>query len=297
MRCTPHALRRSSMKSATSSVTHVILSVSHEPGHGKRGHMKIAVLGTGTMGAPMARHLVAAGCDVNAWNPTRAKAEAAEAADGVDAVLTMAPDGAAVEQTMFGEGGVADAMPDGAVWLQMSTVGVASADRLGELAEERAVAYVDAPVGGSKAAAEDGKLIVLASGRDSTRKRADSAFQPIAAKTVWVGEAGAGSRMKLVFNNWAFGIVEAVAESITLAEGLAIDPRDFLRVVDGTHLDTPYLHLKGEMMIEGRFDPAFKLALARKDAHLIVDAARAAGLELALAETVQEQFDDALERG
>jgi len=269
--------------------------------------MKIAVLGTGTMGAPMARHLVAAGYDVNAWNPTRAKAEAvegvsvadtaAEAADVVDADLTMAPDGAAVEQTMFGEGGVADAMPDGAVWLQMSTVGVASADRLGELAEERAVAYVDAPVGGSKAAAEDGKLIVLASGRESTRKRADSAFQPIAAKTVWVGEAGAGSRMKLVFNNWAFGIVEAVAASVALAEALDLDPRDFLKVVEGTHLDTPYLQLKGSMMVERRFDPAFKLALARKDAHLIVDAARAAGLELALAETVQEQFDDALERG
>src|SRR2546430_345585 len=114
MRCTPHARRRSSMKSATSSATGVILPVSGELSHGKRGHMKIAVLGTGTMGAPMARHLAAAGYEVRAWNPTRAKAEAvegatvadtpAEAADGVDAVLTMAPDGAAVEQTMFGEG-------------------------------------------------------------------------------------------------------------------------------------------------------------------------------------------------
>jgi 3-hydroxyisobutyrate dehydrogenase len=269
--------------------------------------MEIAVLGTGTMGAPMARHLAAAGYDVRAWNPTRAKAEAvegvtvadtaAEAADGVDAVLTMAPDGAAVEETMFGEGGVADAMPDGAIWLQMSTVGVASADRLGELAKERGVAYVDAPVGGSKAAAEDGKLIVLASGPESARKRADSVFQPLAAKTMWVGEAGAGSRMKLVFNNWVFGIVEAVAESIALAEALDLDPRDFLKVVEGTQLDTPYVQLKGGMMIERRFEPAFKLALARKDAHLIVDAARAAELELGLAEAVQAHFDEAMERG
>ena len=129
------------------------------------------------------------------------------------------------------------------------------------------------------------------------RKRADSVFQPIAAKTIWVGEAGAGSRLKLVFNNWVFAIVEAVAESIALAEALDLDPRDFLKVVEGTHLDTPYLQLKGEMMVERRFDPAFKLALARKDAHLIVDAARDAGLELGLSETVQEHFDEAMERG
>jgi len=267
----------------------------------------IAVLGTGTMGAPMARNLAAAGLVVRAWNPTRAKAEAvegatvadtpAEAAAGADAVLTMAPDGPAVEETMFGAGGVAAAMADEAVWLQMSTVGVAAADRLGELAAERGVVYVDAPVGGSKAAAEEGELIVLASGPDEARPRADAVFAPIAGKTVWVGEAGAGSRMKLVFNNWAFGIVEAVAESITLAEGLAIDPRDFLRVVDGTHLDTPYLHLKGEMMIEGHFEPAFKLALARKDANLIVEAARDAGLELALSEAVSAHFDRAIELG
>jgi 3-hydroxyisobutyrate dehydrogenase len=267
----------------------------------------IAVLGTGTMGAPMARHLAAAGFEVRAWNPTRSKAEAvegatvadtpAEAAAGADAVLTMAPDGAAVEQTMFGEGGVADALDDGALWLQMSTVGVAAADRLGELAKERGIAYVDAPVGGSKAAAEDGKLIVLASGREAVRKRADSFFQPLAGKTIWVGEAGAGSRMKLVFNNWVFGIVEAVAESVTFAEALDLDPRDFLKVVEGTHLDTPYLQLKGEMMAERRFDPAFRLALARKDAHLIVDAARDARVELPLSETVQEHFDEAMERG
>src|SRR5438445_3020976 len=198
---------------------------------------------------------------------------------------------------MVGEGGVADAMPEGAVWLQMSTVGVASADRLGELAEQREVAYVDAPVGGSKAAAEDGTLIVLASGPESVRKRADSVFQPIAAKTMWVGEAGAGSRMKLVFNNWAFGIVEAAAESVALAEALDLDPRDFLKVVEGTHLDMPYLQLKGGMMVERRFDPAFKVALARKDAHLIVEAARGAELELALSEAVQAHYDEAMERG
>jgi 3-hydroxyisobutyrate dehydrogenase len=267
----------------------------------------IAVLGTGTMGAPMARHLLKAGFAVRAWNPTRAKAEAidgvevfdtpAEAAAGADAVLTMAPDGAAVEETMFGGGGVAAALGRDAVWFQTSTVGVAAADRFADLARERGIVYIDAPVGGSKAAAEDGKLIVLASGAEEVRPLCEPVFETFAAKIVWVGEAGAGSRMKLVFNNWVFGIMEAVAESVALAEGLGVDPLDFLHVVEGTHLDTPYLQMKGRMIAERSFEPAFKLALARKDAQLIVEAARAAGLELAVSEAVLEHFGRAIELG
>jgi 3-hydroxyisobutyrate dehydrogenase len=103
--------------------------------------------------------------------------------------------------------------------------------------------------------------------------------------------------MKLVFNNWVFALVESVAESIELARGLGVDAGDFLRVVDGTHLDTPYLQLKGRMIIEQSFEPAFKLALARKDAHLIADAMRASGLSLPVTTTVLEHFDRAAELG
>src|SRR5438128_136755 len=145
--------------------------------------MKVAVLGTGIMGAPMARNLVRAGNDVTVWNRTRAKAEAVEGARVADSpkeavaaaevALTMLADGNAVEQTMRD---ALTALPREAVWIQSSTVGVGATERLQELAAEHGVAFVDAPVLGTKKPAEDGSLVVLASGPEDVRERVQPVF-------------------------------------------------------------------------------------------------------------------------
>src|SRR5689334_16861511 len=167
-------------------------------------------------------------------------------------------------------------LAEGAVWLQQSTVGVAGAERLAKLAEELGVTYVDAPVLGTKKPAEDGALVVLASGPEEARERVDPVLEAIGSKTLWVGEAGAGSRLKLAANAWVFTVVEGVAESLALTRDLGLDPALFLQAVEGGALDAPYVQLKGKAMLEESFEPAFGLAGALKDTELILEAARGA---------------------
>jgi 3-hydroxyisobutyrate dehydrogenase len=270
--------------------------------------LRVAVLGTGIMGAPMARNLARAGLDVRAWNRTRARAEplagdgvavhdeAAEAVAGADLVLTVLSAGDAVRSTMHDEGAL-EAMGDAAVWIQSSTVGLEAAEEFAALARGRGVTYVDAPVLGTRQPAEEGKLTVLASGPESARGACAPVFDAIGARTVWLGEAGAGSRMKLVVNAWLLALVEGLAESIVLADGLAVDPAQFLDIIDGGPMGPPYAKLKGTMMIEESFEPAFSLALAAKDARLVSQAAESAGVDLPLPRLVAEHMRQVVEAG
>jgi 3-hydroxyisobutyrate dehydrogenase len=267
--------------------------------------MRVAFLGTGIMGAPMARNVRAAGHEVSAWNRSREKAEplaqdgvavagsVAEAVAGADVVVTMLADAQAVEAV------VAEALGalDGAVLAQMSTIGLAATDRLAERAEAAGVAFVDAPVSGTRQPAEEGKLVVLASGPEAVRERVDPVFDAVGARTVWLGEAGSAQRLKLVLNTWLLGLTEALAESIALAEALGVDPRTFLETIDGAPVGAPYAQLKGPMMIDGEFPPAFPLALAAKDAGLALEAAEAAGLRLGALAAVREQMLRAADAG
>src|SRR5215207_9730666 len=172
----------------------------------------VAVLGTGIMGAAMARNLLWVGMEVRAWNRTREKAEPL-AEDGAKVTDTPA-EAAAVEEAVGGN--VLPALVEDGVWLQMSTVGTEWSDRLEKLAAERGVAYVDAPVLGTKQPAEQGALIVLASGPEEVRERSQPVFDAVGSKTLWLGPAGAGSRLKLVVNNWIVGLIGALAETTAL---------------------------------------------------------------------------------
>lgn len=238
----------------------------------------VAVLGTGIMGLPMAMNLHAAGLKVRAWNRTPEKArplaghgaEIADsperAAEGADFVLTMLADGPAVE-------GVADVvLSSGAVWIQSSTIGAEWADRFADAAGKAGVAYVDAPVLGTKQPAEEGKLVVLASGPEDLRERCAPVFDAIGARTLWVGPAGTASRLKLVANAWVLALTNATAESIALAEALGLDPRLFLEAISGGSLDVPYAHLKGGAMISREFPLSFATRHAAKDARLVLEA-------------------------
>jgi 3-hydroxyisobutyrate dehydrogenase len=259
----------------------------------------VAVLGTGTMGAAMARNIAAAGMDVRVWNRSRERAEETgldvadsptEAVEGADVMLTMLSDGDAVEEV------AREALGD-AVWLQMSTVGIAANERLAALAEERGVAFVDAPVSGTKKPAEDGELVVVASGPKEARQQVKPIFEAVGSKTVELGEAGEGQRFKLVLNAWLAGMLDALAETIAFAEAIDIDPGQFLAAIDGAPVGAPYAQLKGKMMIEREFPASFKLSLMRKDAGLVLEAAERHGFEADLTDTVARVFDRAIDAG
>jgi 3-hydroxyisobutyrate dehydrogenase len=263
----------------------------------------VAFLGAGIMGAPMAANAADAGLDVTLWNRTREKAEAIDgvsvadtpeqAVDGADLVVTMLTDGDAVDEVARQFLG---AVKGDAVWLQMSTVGITATDRLVELAGEHDVTFVDAPVLGTKEPAEQGNLVVLAGGPADAIEKARPLFDAVGSKVVELG-VGEATRLKLVLNNWVVTVVEGTAETIALAERLGLDPQRFLSSIEGGALDSPYVQMKGKMMIEREFPPSFPLALARKDARLVMEAAAETGGEAPLAQLVDEQFTRAIDLG
>jgi 3-hydroxyisobutyrate dehydrogenase len=201
-----------------------------------------------------------------------------------DAVLSVA-----------GEGGALAAMDDDAIWEQMSTIGLDGTERAQAMAAERGVAFADTPVLGTRQPAEQGALTVLASGPDDVLDRLEPLWEPIASRVERLGPAGAGTRTKLVLNMWLLALVEGLAETIALAERLGVDPRVFLRVIEGGPLDSAYAQMKGKAMIERRFPPAFPLRLAAKDASLVREAARREGLELPLPTVIEGQMRRAAE--
>ena len=253
------------------------------------------------MGAPMARHIAAAGHEVTAWNRTRSKAEGIEgvrvadtpaaAAGGADALLTMLTDGDAVADAVDG------VLRPGLLWLQMSTVGIAATERLQALAADAGATYVDAPVLGTKAPAEQGKLTVLASGPADALERARPVFEAVAARVMELGEAGEGTKLKLVANNWVVSLMEGIAETIAFAEAIGVDPRNFLEAIDGGPLNAGYAQLKGKMIIDRDFSPSAPLSVMLKDTGLIREAAARAGTTIPLADLIERQFGRAVDAG
>ena len=258
----------------------------------------VAVLGTGTMGTPLARRLLDAGFSVRVWNRTAARAQPlgadgaivtktpAEAADGAAVVLTMLSDGDAVQHAMLGPAGALGAMRPEAIWLQMSTIGPRWTDRFTAVAAKHGVELVDAPVSGSDGAARAGELIVLASGSDRVQERVQPLLDAVGRRTLWLGPAGAGSRLKLVVNNWLVCLVEAAAETLTLADGLDVDRQLFLDAIADGPLAAQYVLTKSSAASEGDLAPGFPLRHALKDVSLTLTAASAAEIDLPLTATL-----------
>jgi 3-hydroxyisobutyrate dehydrogenase len=260
----------------------------------------VAVLGAGSaMGLGMARNIARAGIRVRGWNRTTDKARpiaddgaevldtAREAVEGADVILTMLADADAVIGAL--EDAAQGAGSD-TVWLQMSTIGEAGIEQCAEVAEQHGLTLIDAPVLGTKQPAEEGKLVVLASGPEAARERVQPIFDAVGQKTIWVGEAGSGTRLKMVANSWVLTVVEGVAETFALAEGLGVDPNLMLEAIEGGALDLPYLRLKGKAIMERNFEPSFRLALAAKDARLIEESAERHGIDLPLFSTIRRRL-------
>ena len=247
---------------------------------------KLAVLGLGTMGRGMAGSALRNGISTVVWNlePDRARqmadqgaevaSSAAEAVKGVDMVITMVTDTEAVTSIAL-DLGMLEALPPGAVWAQMSTIGVEGTAKVSSIVEkERSdVLFLDAPVSGSKVPAEQGKLVIFASGSEQARPIVQPVFDAIGQRTVWLGPIGAGSRMKLVNNTLLAFSAEGVANSLALARRLGLDVRRVLDAFEGGPLISPWSAGKMQRIAGNEYSPEFPLALALKDVHLALEEA------------------------
>jgi 3-hydroxyisobutyrate dehydrogenase len=269
----------------------------------------IAFLGAGQMGTPMASRLLSAGFNVQVWNRTKNRLKGlielgaveaptpARAASGADVIITMLTDGATVENVMAGAEGAFTGSKRGTVWLQMGTIGVKWTDRLQQLAAESGALLVDAPVSGSVVPASSGQLIVLASGPSEARPLADMVFDVLGHHTFWLGDAGAGSRAKLVLNNWLVDLVEMVAETLRVTEALGLDPEVIVDILADAPTGSPYAVAKARTMIDGDFTANFALKHAWKDAGLALDAARGVHEELPLTASLMSTWQRAMDDG
>lgn len=266
----------------------------------------VALLGVGTMGHGMAGCLLEAGLPLRVWNRSPGHTDdlkdqgatvadsPEQAVDGADIVVTMLFDTDAVTEVMEQAG---PGLGAETLWIQTSTVGLEGAQRLAEVAGELGVTYVDAPVLGTKKPAEDGALVVLASGPEEVHERCAPVFEAIGSRTMWVGEAGHGSRLKLVVNAWIATVLEGVAESINLARALDLDPQLFLDAVSGGALDAPYVQVKGTAMITGDYTPSFGVDGIAKDASLIEAAAKAVGARMEFTEIARQHLEEVSKAG
>lgn len=265
----------------------------------------VAVLGTGAMGAGMARCLLRAGFGVTVWNRTRSRAEPLADDGAVVAASATAAVGDAqvVISMLFDEDAlravVEDVLPHlhgTPVWVQSGTIGPAGTARIGQVLGD-AVELVDAPVLGTRKPAEDGALTVLAAGAASTLDRLAPVWSAIASRTVVVGDRpGPASALKLAVNAWIATITAATAQSLAIADALAVDPSLFLRAIHGAAVDTPYAQLKGTAMLERSFDPQFTVDGVRKDVGLMLEAT-AGAVPDELLTAVQTLFARAAEDG
>jgi 3-hydroxyisobutyrate dehydrogenase len=270
-------------------------------------HERVAVLGIGTMGHGMAVSALRAGIPTIVWNrqpgPTRDLAElgaevaesAADAARRAAIVVTMVTDADAVV-SIAGDQGMLAALSPGAVWVQMSTIGVAGIERVAALVDDQRpdVTLVDAPVSGSKEPAERGQLTIFASGPDEVRSRVTTLFDALGQRTIWVGAVGAGSRVKIVNNTWlAFG-AEGVAASVALARRLGLETETLVDVLGGGPLMSPWQAAKLQRIAKDDFSAQFALSLALKDVLL---ALQAAGNRLAVLACLADEWQQVVDRG
>ncbi|GGZ37034.1 NAD(P)-dependent oxidoreductase [Streptomyces poonensis] len=272
--------------------------------------LTVSVLGTGIMGAAMARNLARAGHAVRVWNRSRDKAEPlaadgvrvagtpAEAVEDADVVLTMLYDGPAALDVMRQ---AAPALRPGTAWVQSTTAGTEAIVDLAAFAREHGLVFYDAPVLGTREPAEAGQLLVLAAGPEEGRKAVRPVFDAVGARTVWTGEdgaAGSATRLKLVANSWVLAATAATGEVLALARALGVDPRHFFDAIAGGPLDMGYLRAKSGLVLEDRLTPPqFAVATAAKDARLIVEAGEENGVRLDVAAATAERMERAAAQG
>lgn len=266
---------------------------------------KVAFLGLGMMGTPMAHRLIDAGNDVTVWDRTPSHADTfadvagiatapGEAAGGAEFVITMLATPQALEDVLFGPGGVASVIRDGQTWVDMSTVGpaefLAAAARL-----PRGVARVDAPVRGSVPEATDGRLHIFVGCEDGLYGRVESLLSTLGDVHL-AGGPGSGAAMKLVVNLALVAAMVTFGEALALANAFGLDQDTVMDVLSESPIGG-IVKAKRANVQSGQYPASFKLELATKDMALVEQAARAAGLSLAEAEAVHQWMEAAIGQG
>lgn len=271
--------------------------------------MKLGFVGLGIMGSAMAANLVKAGFDVTVWNRTPGKcaplaAEGAKIADSpravaaaVDIVFAMMATPAAVKAVRDGSDGIIAGLQPGTGYVDMSTIDAETSLDSARLARERGALFLEAPVAGSRKPAEDGLLTIMAAGDQALYDRALPALERMGKKLLFLGEEGAGARMKLANNLIMGGMMAAFAEGMALAARSGLDLGQLLEVLDAGALANPMFRLKGAAVAANdSFPAAFPLKHMQKDLRLALRLAEQIGLPLFTTATVNELFKEALSR-
>ena len=272
---------------------------------------KVAFLGLGIMGRPMAANLARGGFEVVAWNRTREKAErlAAEedrvsvadtpaaAAGETGIVISMVPDTPEVEAVLLGADGAAEGLPAGGLAIDMSTISPTASRAVGERLGERGVSFLDAPVTGSRPKAEDGTLTIMAGGEEEAFRRALPFFEAMGSLVLHVGPQGHGSMVKLINNTLAAVNAAALAEGLAVARAAEVDTDKVLEVLGAGSGDSAMRELKAEPMLQGDFDPLFKLGHMLKDVDYFLEEAGSLGGLPQVAASAREAYAEAGSEG
>lgn len=269
--------------------------------------MKIGLVGLGHMGRPMAARLAAAGFPLTVWNRTPGRAVAAgatvamspqELAAASDVVITMLADGAAVRAVLSGPDGVLAAARPGTIVIDMSTIGPQAARDLAAEAATQDVVFLDAPVSGSVALAEQGTLTAMVGGPPDAVERVRPVLATLTKAQFHLGPAGAGAAMKLAVNILIAASNQAIAEALTLAESAGLRRADAYDVLAASAVASPFVSYKREAYLHPDTAPvAFTAALMRKDLDLALSVAAPAGLALPVAGAARDYLDAACAAG
>jgi 3-hydroxyisobutyrate dehydrogenase-like beta-hydroxyacid dehydrogenase len=271
----------------------------------RRTEMRVAFLGLGIMGQPMATNLVRAGHEVTIWNRTSGKqvegarvaASPAEAAQGAEVVWMAVSDTAAAESVLFGENGVEQSLTEGMIIADSSTISPSATRKFAERVARKGVQYVDSPMTGSKAGAESGTLLFIVGGDEQAIERLKPLYAAMGKKIFRMGETGKGQSAKLVMNLQIALIYEGFAEALTLAAKLGVDAETLMPLVQASMVKSGVVEYKAPFVLNRDFSANFPLRLMRKDIRLALDAAKEARVKLPGLETVEEIYEMAVEDG
>jgi 3-hydroxyisobutyrate dehydrogenase-like beta-hydroxyacid dehydrogenase len=255
--------------------------------------VKVAFIGIGKMGLPMAGNVLRAGHDLTVFNRTASRCDplrddgatvatsAAEAVRGAEVLVTMVADGAAVDAQLEGDEGFLSEAPDGLVWLEMSTIGPNAARRFAARAAEAGIRMLDAPVSGSVTVAETAGLVAMVGGPADALERARPVLEAMTKAHFHLGGPGAGAAMKLGVNVMIASQTVAISEALNLAEAAGIERADAYDVIAAGALASPFVEYKKAAFLDpDGTPPAFALDLMRKDLKLALEQGEAAGLPL-----------------
>jgi len=267
--------------------------------------MKIAFLGLGIMGRPMASNLVKAGHEVSVWNRTarqhvdggRTAVSPADAAKDADVVWICVADTAAVERVMFSNDGVEQSLRKGMVVADSSTISPSATLRFAERVAEKGVQWIDAPVTGSKIGAENGQLIFIVGGPAETVQSMEPLFKAMGKTVIHVGDTGKGQAAKICMNLQIAMIYEGFAEGLTLARKLGVEPQKMIELIQASMIRSGVVDYKASFVLRHDYSPNFPLRLMHKDIHLLLDTAKEARVKLPGLETVDEIYELSSEEG